>query len=67
MPAPNHPQQKIGEILVRAGSMSEDQVMEVLRAQREAAGFDKLFGELAVELRFVDQETIESYLQGADD
>jgi hypothetical protein len=67
MPASEPHKPKIGEALVRAGSMSEEQVIEVLHAQRQAEGFDKLFGEIAVELRFVDQQTIESILQGQDD
>ncbi len=58
--------ERIGEALVRIGVMSEEQVKEVLRVQREKAGFDRLFGEIAVGLQFVDQETIEAILdQGA--
>jgi hypothetical protein len=60
------PGERIGEKLVRIGAMTEEQVKEVLRLQREKASFDRLFGEIAVELQFVDQETIEAILdQGA--
>ncbi len=51
---------------MRIGAMTEEQVKEVLRLQREKASFDRLFGEIAVELQFVDQQTIEAILdQGA--
>lgn len=60
------PGERIGEKLVRIGAMTEEQVKEVLRLQREKASFDRLFGEIAVELQFVDQQTIEAILdQGA--
>ena len=66
MPAANSPVEKIGEGLVKAGSMTEEQVRQVLQAQRESRGYDRLFGDIAVELRFTDQETIESYLQSRE-
>lgn len=56
--------EKIGETLKRLGAMSEAQVVEVLYIQREKYDYDKLFGEIAVELQFVDQETIEKILSG---
>ena len=56
---------KIGETLVRIGAMSEAQVKEVLYIQREKYNFEKLFGEIALELQLVDQETIEKILSGA--
>ena len=58
--------EKIGEALKRLGAMSEAQVVEVLYIQREKYDYDKLFGEIAVELQFVDQETIEKILSGHD-
>ena len=56
---------KIGETLVRIGAMSESQVQEILYIQREKYNFEKMFGEIALELQLVDQETIEKILSGA--
>jgi len=55
---------KIGEALIRIGALTEAQVNEVLAIQRERYHYDKLFGEIAVELALVDQETIERILSG---
>ncbi len=55
---------KIGEALIRIGAMTEEQVNRVLTIQRERYHFDKLFGEIAVALALVDQETIERILTG---
>jgi hypothetical protein len=55
---------KIGEALIRIGALTEAQVNEVLTIQRERYHFDKRFGEIAVELELVDQETIEKILAG---
>lgn len=56
------PKIRLGEALVQRGAMTEEQVKEVLLKQRERSGVDKLFGEIAVELRFVDAQTIEDIL-----
>ena len=56
---------RIGETLVRIGAMTEAQVKEVLYIQREKYNFEKMFGEIALELQLVDQETIEKILSGA--
>jgi hypothetical protein len=58
------PKEKIGETLVRVGAMTEGQVKAVLSLQRERQGIDRLFGEIAVELQFVDAQTIERILDG---
>lgn len=55
---------RIGETLVRVGAMTEAQVREVLYIQREKYNFEKMFGEIALELQLVDQETIEKILSG---
>jgi hypothetical protein len=54
--------ERLGEALVRSGAMTDEQVKQVLLRQRERSGLDKLFGEIAVELQFVDQQTIEKIL-----
>jgi hypothetical protein len=56
--------QRIGEALIRVGAMTEAQVQEILYIQREKYNFDKRFGEIALELQLVDQETIERILDG---
>jgi hypothetical protein len=56
---------RIGEILVKIGAMTEAQVREILYIQRENYHFEKTFGEIALELQLVDQETIEKILSGA--
>jgi hypothetical protein len=56
---------RIGETLVRIGAMTEAQVKEVLYIQREKYNFERMFGEIALELQLVDQETIEKILSGA--
>jgi hypothetical protein len=58
---------KIGEALIRIGALTEAQVNQVLTIQRERYHFDKRFGEIAVELQLVDQQTIEKILAGKDD
>jgi hypothetical protein len=56
------PKVRLGEALVQRGAMTEEQVKQVLVKQRERSGVDKLFGEIAVELHFVDSQTIEDIL-----
>jgi hypothetical protein len=45
--------------------MTEAQVREILYIQREKYHSERLFGEIALELQLVDQETIEKILSGA--
>jgi hypothetical protein len=59
--------ERLGEALVRAGAMTEEQVRQVLLRQREQSGVDKLFGEIAVELQFVESQTIEKILNQQSD
>jgi len=54
--------ERIGEGLIRIGAMTAEQVKKVLQVQREKHSHDKLFGDIATELQFVDQEIIEEYL-----
>jgi hypothetical protein len=58
----NQVKEKIGEGLIRIGAMTTEQVKKVLQVQRDKYGHDRLFGDIATELQFVDQETIEEYL-----
>jgi hypothetical protein len=52
--------EKIGEGLIRIGSMTKAQVADVLSRQR--SGDDRLFGEIAIELGHINDEAIQSYL-----
>jgi len=61
------PKKRLGEALVQRGAMTEEQVKQVLLKQREQSGVDKLFGEIAVELHFVDSQTIEDILNQETD
>jgi len=54
-------EEKIGEGLVRIGAMSADQVHAVLKKQKN--GDNRLFGEIAVELGFVDIQAVIEYLK----
>ena len=59
--------ERLGEALVRRGAMTEEQVRQVLLRQREHSGVDRLFGEIAVELAFTDQQTFEDILNQEGD
>ncbi len=52
--------EKTGERLVRIGAMTNDQVAEVLR--RQEAGDPRLFGEIAIELGYINDRALLSYL-----
>lgn len=54
-------EEKIGEGLIRIGAMTALQVEEVLKNQRN--GDNRLFGEIAVELGFVDIQAVINYLK----
>jgi hypothetical protein len=51
---------KIGEFLVQIGAMKSYQVDDVLRVQNE--GDHRMFGEIAIELGYVNDEAIRKYL-----
>lgn len=53
--------ERIGEGLKRIGAINQDQVDSILKRQRE--GDDRLFGEIAVDLGFVNIEAIIDYLE----
>ena len=52
--------EKIGEALVRIGAMKSYQVDDVLRLQN--GGDRRLFGEIAIELGYIDDQAIRKYL-----
>ena len=53
--------EKIGEFLVRIGVMTEEQVQEVLQAQK--ADDTRLFGEIAIEFGFINDEVLKKYVE----
>jgi hypothetical protein len=53
-------EEKIGEALVRIGAMKSYQVDDVLRLQ--SGGDKRLFGEIAIELGYIDDQAIRRYL-----
>lgn len=52
--------EKMGEILVRVGAMTEKQVKDVLWAQK--VGDKRLFGEIAIELGYINKGAVRRYL-----
>ncbi len=53
-------EERIGEGLIRIGAMTEEQVKDVLARQKD--GTNRFFGEIAIELGYVDDEAIKRYL-----
>jgi hypothetical protein len=53
--------ERIGEFLVRIGVMTEEQVQEVLQAQK--AGDMRLFGEIAIEFGYINDEILKKYVE----
>ena len=50
----------IGETLIAIGAMTTDQVKRILKLQKQ--GDSRLFGQIAIELGFIDDDAIEKYL-----
>jgi len=53
--------EKIGDILVRIGAMQRRQVDDVLTKQ--AAGDRRMFGEIAIELGYIDDAALKRYVE----
>lgn len=53
-------EERIGEALVRIGAMQPYQVEDVLEVQKQGDG--RLFGEIAIELGYIDDGAIKRYL-----
>ena len=52
---------RIGDNLVKIGAMTKDQVNDVLLRQKN--GDTRLFGEIAIELEYIDDDVIADYLE----
>ena len=55
-------EEKVGDGLMRIGAMSKEQTEDVL--QRQKNGDERLFGEIAIELGYVDDDAIMKFLIG---
>ncbi|MCF7928835.1 MAG: hypothetical protein K9L68_07795 [Spirochaetales bacterium] len=53
--------ERIGEFMVRIGLLTQQQKDHVLEEQRKNP--DKLFGQIAVELGYIDDGAIDTYLE----
>jgi len=53
-------EERIGEALLRIGAMKSYQVEDVLRLQQ--GGDRRMFGEIAIELGYIDDQAIRRYL-----
>jgi predicted transcriptional regulator len=57
----NQPKERIGGFLIRIGAITEAQRDEILNIQKSNPG--KMFGEIAVELGFINKDSINQYLK----
>ena len=52
--------EKIGDALIKIGAITPEQVEKVLKKQK--SGDSRMFGEIAIEQGFIDDEAIKTYL-----
>ncbi|MBB6481906.1 hypothetical protein [Spirochaeta isovalerica] len=52
--------EKIGEGLVRIGAMTQEQRNQVIEKQNE--GDERMFGEIAIDLGYINDEIIMNYI-----
>ena len=53
--------EKIGENLLKIWAITQEQVNDVLQRQQE--GDSRLFGEIAIELEYIDDDVLAEYLK----
>ena len=53
--------EKIGEFLQRIGVINEQQIQEILDAQK--AGDSRMFGEIAIEFGYINDEVLKKYIE----
>lgn len=53
--------ERIGEFLLRIGVMNQQQVQEILDAQK--AGDSRLFGEIAIEFGYINDDVLKKYIE----
>ena len=56
--------EKIGDGLIRIGAIKKEAVDDVL--SRQTAGDKRLFGEIAIDLGYIDDQAIMDYLGSKD-
>lgn len=52
--------ERIGDGIVRIGAMSEEQRDKVLQIQND--GDERMFGEIAIDLKFIDDQAILDFM-----
>lgn len=52
---------RIGDNLVKIGAMTQEQVNDII--QRQNDGDTRLFGEIAIELNYIDDDVLAEYLE----
>ena len=53
--------EKIGEFLQRIGVINEQQIQEILDAQK--AGDSRMFGEIAIDFGYINDEVLKKYIE----
>ena len=53
--------ERIGEFLQRIGVMNQQQVQEILDAQK--SGDTRLFGEIAIDFGYINDEVLKKYIE----
>ena len=53
--------EKIGEFLQRIGIINQQQVQEILDAQK--AGDSRMFGEIAIDFGYINDEVLKKYIE----
>ncbi len=56
--------ERIGEGLIRIGAIKKEAVDDVL--SRQTAGDKRLFGEIAIDLGYIDDQAIKDYLESKE-
>ena len=56
--------ERIGEGLIRIGAMKQKDVDDVL--SRQTGGDKRLFGEIAIDLGYIDDQAIKDYLESKE-
>jgi hypothetical protein len=56
--------ERIGDMLVRIGAMKQEQVEQILAAQK--AGDTRSFGQIALSLSFIDDNSLRRYADYVD-
>jgi len=52
--------ERLGEVLVRLGALSKEQVDDILKYQKDHPGM--LFGRIAIQLGYITEEKLDKFL-----